>query len=642
MKSRYILFLFSLAFNFNSFAQTSNRDSLLNLLKKDKEDTNKVIHLYKLCYEFDAIGEYDKGLQYGKQSLSLAEKIQFKKGIGNAYSNMGIIYDDLGNLPEALKHYNIALKIRRDIKDKKGIAACLNNIGEICRVQGNYNEALKNYFEALKLFEEIDFKFGTASVSNNIGTIYKALKNYPQALKFYKLSYNIKLQTNDKRGIVAYFGNIASLYEEEKDFNEAIKNHLIGLKKAEEIGDVASKALSYKHLGNIYLAQANYMEANNYFQNALKIELEIENKAGVATTYSYLSDLNVKLNHYKEARSFAIKAFMLAKELGNKSLIASCYENLSLLDSVNSDFKGALQNYKMLMIYQDSLVTEEAKKISVEANMQYDFDKKEMATKAQHDKIVYQLEADNRLQKQWRLFLILIVIVFCIGLFFMKRAYDNKKKLTVILSEEDKRKEVLLQEVHHRINNNLQIISSLLTLQANSASEPKLQEYLMQSQNRIQSLSALHELLYDTNSPLEINIKDYINKVMDFHKDVSHNLNIPVSIITEIIDVKFPTKLAVPLALIVNELVTNSIKYAFVNTTNGFIKVSLFKNEVENNWLLSVADNGIGMPQESEKRKDSLGLKLITIMAKQIKGTMVVKNDNGAVFNITFSSSKAT
>ncbi len=642
MKLRYLLIVISWFCSSNNFAQTSTLDSLLNLLKKDKEDTTKVIHLYKICYEYDAIGEYVKGLEYGKQSLKLAETIKFKKGAGNAYSNIGIIYDDLGNFSEALKNYTIALKIRRNINDKRGIAACLNNIGEIFRVQGNYNEALKNYFEALKLFEEIDFKFGIASAYNNIGTIYKALKNYPQALKFYKSSYDIKLQINDKRGIVAYYGNVASLYEQDGSFDEAIKNHLLGLKKAEEIGDVGSKALTYNHLGEIHLRQLEFNEADNYLQQALKIELEIEDKKGIATTYLYLSQLNLKLNHFSEARVYADKAFEFGKELGNKSVIAGCYESLSILDSIKGDFKGALRNYKMLMLYEDSLVTEEAKKISVEANMQYEFDKKEIAVKAQHDKIVYQLEADSRLQKQWRTFFILVIILACLGLFFMKRAYDSKKRLAFILSEEDKRKEVLLQEVHHRINNNLQIISSLLTLQANNASEPKLQEYLLQSQNRIQSLSALHELLYDTNSPLEINMKDYIDKVMDFHRDVSGNLNAPVTIITEIVDVKFPTKLAVPLALIVNELVTNSIKYAFTNTVNGLIKVTLLKNQIENNWVLMVSDNGKGMPQEFERRKDSLGLKLVTIMTKQIKGIIDIKNDNGAVFNIIFNFSKTT
>ena len=137
-------------------------------------------------------------------------------------------------------------------------------------------------------------------------------------------------------------------------------------------------------------------------------------------------------------------------------------------------------------------------------------------------------------------------------------------------------------------------------------------------------------------------MKDYIDKVLDFHRDISRNLNTSISITTEIMDVKFSTKLAVPLALIINELVTNSIKYAFTNTTSGLIKVTLFKNDIENNWLLSVSDNGKGMPPVSENRKDSLGLKLVSILIKQIKGTLVTKNDAGALFNITFSLLKTT
>ena len=222
----------------------------------------------------------------------------------------------------------------------------------------------------------------------------------------------------------------------------------------------------------------------------------------------------------------------------------------------------------------------------------------------------------------------------------MKRAYDNKKKLAALLYDEDQRKELLLREVHHRVNNNLQIISSLLTLQANNADNEKLTEYLAQSQNRIQSLAALHELLYDTNSPLEINMQDYINKVLDFHRDVLNTLNNKVTLEAIIESYKFPTKTAVPLALIINELVTNSIKYAFTNASEGVIKIILSKNDIENNWTLTISDNGKGMPHESERRKDSLGLKLVTIMAKQIKATLVSKNDAGTVFNLIFKVSK--
>ena len=101
--------------------------------------------------------------------------------------------------------------------------------------------------------------------------------------------------------------------------------------------------------------------------------------------------------------------------------------------------------------------------------------------------------------------------------------------------------------------------------------------------------------------------------------------------------VKFPTKLAVPIALIVNELVTNSLKYAFTNKESGHIKISLRKNPEADNWTIIVRDNGKGLPEESQKRKDSLGLKLVNIMTRQIGGIFETKNEDGAYFSLIFN-----
>jgi two-component sensor histidine kinase len=112
---------------------------------------------------------------------------------------------------------------------------------------------------------------------------------------------------------------------------------------------------------------------------------------------------------------------------------------------------------------------------------------------------------------------------------------------------------------------------------------------------------------------------------------------IPVTIEEEVASVFFPTKLAVPVALIINELVTNSLKYAFAEKENGRVKVSLRGNPGEDEWVVTVSDNGRGLPAEGAGRKDSLGLKLVSIMTRQIKGTFLSKNDQGAFFSLIFS-----
>jgi two-component sensor histidine kinase len=111
-----------------------------------------------------------------------------------------------------------------------------------------------------------------------------------------------------------------------------------------------------------------------------------------------------------------------------------------------------------------------------------------------------------------------------------------------------------------------------------------------------------------------------------------------VEMITDVADENFATSVSVPLALIVNELVTNSIKYAFTSTESGYIKVSLLRDEKsDGKWLLKVADSGKGLPDNNAYRKNSLGLRLVNIMTKQIKGTLISKNSPGATFEISFN-----
>ena len=171
---KYLLFLLTVCcFHFYLPAQQNPIDSLQSILSTAKEDTNKVNTLNLLGKEMELIGDFDKGIEYSQDALSLSQKLNFKKGIAKACNGLGNCNMQQGKFPEALKNYFAALKIREDIGDKKGIAASYNNIGGIYFQQGNYPEALKNYFASLKIKEAIGDKRGIAYSYHNIGNIYK-------------------------------------------------------------------------------------------------------------------------------------------------------------------------------------------------------------------------------------------------------------------------------------------------------------------------------------------------------------------------------------------------------------------------------------------------------------------------------------
>ncbi len=198
-----------------------------------------------------------------------------------------------------------------------------------------------------------------------------------------------------------------------------------------------------------------------------------------------------------------------------------------------------------------------------------------------------------------------------------------------------KEKEVLLREIHHRVKNNLQIISSLLLLQSKDISGKKNLKLFQESQNRVKSMALIHEKLYQSQDLASVNFKEYLNTLIIglFRSYQSHSSHVELKL--NIDDISLGIDNAIPCGLIINELISNSLKYAFPNGREGVISValrSLNKKDVE----LVVSDNGIGMPEDLDFRNTkSLGLHLVTILAEdQLEGEIKLSRDKGTEFRI--------
>lgn len=207
----------------------------------------------------------------------------------------------------------------------------------------------------------------------------------------------------------------------------------------------------------------------------------------------------------------------------------------------------------------------------------------------------------------------------------------SEQKLKESLSE----KEVLLKEVHHRVKNNLQVISSILNLQSSYVKDENTLNILRESQNRIKSMSFIHESLYKTDDFSKINFSEYI---FSLSKNLVHSYGIYSDLVeleTNLEEVYLNLDLSIPCGLIINELVSNSLKYAFTEDRKGIIKIYLFeKNKVIN---LIVQDNGLGLPKGiNYKETDSLGLQLVMTLAEQIDAEVLLDNINGAKYTIIF------
>ncbi len=215
--------------------------------------------------------------------------------------------------------------------------------------------------------------------------------------------------------------------------------------------------------------------------------------------------------------------------------------------------------------------------------------------------------------------------------------YDNteRKQIDRKIRDSLKEKEVLLQEVHHRVKNNLQVISSILNLQSSYVSDPSTLDILQESQNRIKSMSFIHETLYRTTDFSSINFSEYI-------KSLSHNLiqsyrlqNCTVDFVADIDTIEMSIDQSIPCGLIVNELVSNALKYAYKDRKKGKLIIEL--KEKGNQVSLKISDDGVGLPENFKYEKnDSLGVQLVYSLTEQLDGTIEVNSEKGTSFLITF------
>ncbi|MGB8952931.1 MAG: PAS domain S-box protein [Candidatus Aminicenantales bacterium] len=216
------------------------------------------------------------------------------------------------------------------------------------------------------------------------------------------------------------------------------------------------------------------------------------------------------------------------------------------------------------------------------------------------------------------------------------RDITERKKFENELKTALKEKDVLLREVHHRVKNNMQIIISLLRLQSNYIQDKSMLDLFRASQDRIKSMALVHEKLYRSKDLASIDFNDYIRGLVS-HLHYSSGLDLScIQMEINIGDVKLDINRAVPCGLIINELTTNAIKYAFPQGRSGMIHIEMFSH-AEGHFTLTIKDNGSGIPESLNLREpQTLGLQIVNDLVKQIDGTMEVERGAGTTFKIIF------
>jgi tetratricopeptide (TPR) repeat protein len=301
-------------------------DSLLTLVKTDKQDTAQVSHFVELSKQYRISGDIDNSRSEANKAIDLAEKTGNKKYIAKANVNNAYLYKEMGVYPDALSYFLTALKTYENLKDEKGMANTYNGIGLIYKEEKNYPEALKNYYSSLQHYTTANDKHGMSICYNNIGVIFRFSSDFKEALSYYQKALSIDRELNDKAGIAADMANVGNVNAGQGDTAKAMGNFKKSLDIFASIGDKANIAILTDDIGEIYLAQKNIKEAEKYLNASLTIaknigDLRVQtyNDRLLSEIYAYTKDFQKAYEYHVDYTSAADS---LAKLDDTKKLVS--------------------------------------------------------------------------------------------------------------------------------------------------------------------------------------------------------------------------------------------------------------------------------------------------------------------------------
>lgn len=663
----YYLLLFSASMCVTTAKCQVKADLLYNkLAASQKEDTNRVNALNALS-NYLTYTKTDSAMYYANLSLALAKKIKYNSGqcvaydmlaaalfelgktedaisvyeqeiaisasranAGHTHISIGMLRDIQGNFPEALKNMDIALKISLEMNNKSDMAVAYTSIGNIKSEMGSYADALKNYFTALKLSEETGDEISVANLYGNLGVLHFNQNNFYEALKYDTVALALQVKAGNKSSIYRLYGNMAQIYKELGKYDKALSCYMAEVNTIHEIAEEYPMAGACLGIGDVYEKQGNYSGALEQFRTALEIYKKVGDKEGIVDACSSIGNLYMATGKPGPARKALDEALAIAKEVGSVEELKKCYLELTMLDSATDNWKDAFMNNRLYNKYKDSLINKENTKKLVEEQMQYDFDKQHFSDSlkvADREKIT---DLKLRHQRSYTYmgvigaFLLLLVVAGLSRTYVLQRR-ANKLKGQLLAQQEDMlyQKDILMKEIHHRVKNNLQVISSLLDLQLENITDDNAQKAMNEGMSRIKSISLIHQQLYQNEdiSTIEFSkfAKDLLFQVTYVFKQPGQNITLTNDIPEDYLDIDT----AVPLGLILNELMTNSYKYAFGNSNTGYndgtVRISL--THAAGNYELTYSDSGPGLPAGFDiKRGGSMGLMVVNSLSKELGG----------------------
>ncbi|WP_420575363.1 tetratricopeptide repeat protein [Ekhidna sp.] len=593
------------------------------LVSQSLQDTVKLQDLMDQA-DYYSDRNFDSCYLYSQKAVSLAKAIGNDKWLGHAYNTHGDYFLMKTEIDSGIFYYKKAKGFFEKSGYIRGELDTMNGIGSMLYNGGNYQEALDYLIEALTRLQKGNYSFDQleAALMINVAQVYQNLKNYEKSNEYNQASLEILQRLGNGPGVASAMGNMAFNLIEMEEYEQALEvaneaKQIFG--ETDLIMGVGACnyviGKSYRNLQDFEKAETILLEALGQLRSYGDPYLTILTLIDLGRLYNEIDQLEKAELHLEEALS-------LAKENTLKPELIDIFHELSTLYEKSGAFDKALFYTQEHFAIQDSLFNEKISAQMAEMESKYQSDRKQQLLEIQDQQLAKEATLRNALIGG------VVLVLIISGLI-----YRNQRLKTKALSE----KEALLKEIHHRVKNNLQVISSLLNMQSRGTEDEGMKEAIREGQARVKAMSLIHQKLYQNENISEIDFEDYSQQLLSQLDAVYKKAEKQVKHAIDVKGISLDIDTAVPLGLILNELISNAYKYAFDDVDEGELKITLERTD-DKHLQLEVADNGIGLPADFNiDTAKSLGLKLVNILTKQLKGTLQIERGTGTRFLIQFS-----
>lgn len=619
------------------YPQESTMDSIKGLLYADVPDSTRIWAYGQVIWPFTR-SDPAQALELTGEMMQIAKKAKNERWIRRAQYYYGVTYKNRGDLNLALPFIDTVYTNSELVRDTSLMAYSSYQKSVILKDMGRLEEAIEWFNITISHYKYLGNIRDVAMCMNAKAGLYRQLKLYNKAIDTYNIAYEIYLEDMDSIGLSHIYNNLGNVYSEIDSFNLALEYYNKQEKLDSARNDISGLGFCYENRGRLLDRMGQLDAAIASLQQSVEIRRSLEQKLGLANTLFQLGSTQRKQGLLNASEKNIREGLQIARENDIIEQLQQGYVALSKIYGEKGDYRQAYDYHVKQAELKDSLLNSTISEQALRIDALTDYETTQREQKISLLAIQNEIQ-ELHLQRSRTILVVALLGITALVLLVIwiyrsknriKKLYSQLEVQQGIISDSLREKEFLLREIHHRVKNNLQVISSLLKLQSRSLTDTMAQQALNEGRHRVRSMALIHQNLYqDENNLSSIKVLGYLDQLtselMSSYKVNQEKVRLKLDVDDLILDVDS----IVPIGLIVNELVSNSLKYAFPDGRAGEIAVSLHRTP-EKTLHLQVMDDGVGYKKE-DINPTSFGHRLIRALSERLKAEYKLDGKNGSV-----------